>query len=206
MGRLFLLFVAWLIQASLIVLLLNADWLQRQTSAEQKSIEAQLGQERAAKVLGRARSIYDEWFTSTWVRQQSYGRLLPDPTRPKDGMENLAPWFFDWLRQRLDAFWALVFLGTLRAQLCREWAPLLVTGILAAVVDGLTQRRIKRINHALASADKYLTAKFGGFALLLCWLTYLSAPIAITPMFVPAWAACLSLTCMLLTAHAQHRI
>ena len=206
MARLLALLLLWVAQATLIVLLVNAEWVQQQSSVEQHRITKHMGVQRSAAMIERAQARYQDWFSATGIRQQTYRRLLPDPSLPRTGVEGLAPWFFDWLKRRLDAFWALVFLGICRAHLFVEWAPLLMAAGAAAIIDGVVQRRIKRFNHALASADKYVLAKCALMVLTFVPLLYLSAPIAITPLIVPGWGACLTLTCMLLASHAQHRI
>lgn len=206
MARLLALLLLWIGQATLIVLLVNAEWMQQQSTVEQQRIARHMGVQRSAAMIERAQTRYRDWFSATGIREQTYRRLLPDPSLPRTGVEGLAPWFFEWLKRRLDAFWALVFLGICRAHLFVEWAPLLMAAGAAAIIDGVVQRRIKRFNHALASADKYVLAKCALMVLTFVPLLYLSAPIAITPLIVPGWGACLALTCMLLASHAQHRI
>jgi hypothetical protein len=204
--RLFALLLLWILQAALILLLVNADWIERQANYERSSIAEQLGGPQSAQLEARSRVIYDKWFTLTGIRDQTYARLLPDETRRKDGLENLAPWFFTWLRHRLDSFWLLVFQAIHRLQLLREWGGLSLIAAAAATVDGIVQRRIKRSHHELASADKYVIARHALLVVTILPLLYLSAPIAVSPWAVPAWGACVALTCMSLAAHAQHRI
>lgn len=206
MTRAFVMLVLWLLQAALIVLLVNAEWVGKQAQLEHVSVARQFGQSRYAQLETRARATYAEWFIDTRIQQQSYSRLLPDATRLQHGMEGLAPWFFEWLKHRLDAFWSLVFQGISRVQVLREWLPILLVIGGVAVLDGLVQRQIKRSCHALASADRYLFARRALLCLLFSPLLYLSLPIAITPYVVPVWGACLAITLTLLTAHAQHRI
>lgn len=206
MLRFFGLIVLWMIQATLAILLVNAQWVEHQARAERLSIARQIGEVRYAELEARARGLYDRWFVATHVREQSYARLLPDPSRPNDGMEGLAPWFFEWLEHRLDAFWALTFQAVCRLQVFREWILIIGVTLIAATFDGIVQRRIKRMNHALASADKYVVARNVLLLTLLAPLLYLSAPLAVSPLVVPLWGASLSLALMLLASHAQHRI
>lgn len=206
MTRAFALLVLWLLQAALVVLLVNAEWIGEQAHLERASVARQFGQSRYAQLETRARAIYAEWFIDTGIHAKSYARLLPDSTRPQHGMEGLAPWFFEWLKHRLDAFWWLVFQGICRVQVLREWLTLLLVVGGVAALDGLIQRQIKRSRHALASADRYLFARRALLCLLFAPLLYLSLPIAITPYVVPVWGTCLAITLTLLTAHAQHRI
>lgn len=206
MTRAFVLLVLWLLQATLVVLLVNAEWVGDQARLEQASVAQQFGQSRYSQLDTRARAIYAAWFIETGIRAQSYARLLPDSSRPQHGMEGLAPWFFEWLKHRLDAFWWIVFQAICRVQVLREWLTLLLFIGGVSALDGLIQRQIKRSYNALASADRYLFARHSLLCLLFAPLLYLSLPIAITPYVVPIWGACLAITLTLLTSHAQHRI
>jgi Domain of unknown function (DUF4400) len=204
--RIVALMLLWLIQAILMVLLVNAQWVEKQTREERASIERQFGERRSNQLESHARATYDRLFVETGMRESSYARLLPDPTLPKHGMEGLAPWFFEWLHHRLDAFWALVYQATWRLYLINEWRWVLGAILAAAAFDGMIQRRIKQINHALASADKYAMVRFILLLLLIAPLAYLSAPLAVTPLAVPVWGATLSFAMMLVASHAQHRV
>jgi hypothetical protein len=206
MARVFALLLLWLMQTGLVVLLVNAEWVSEQARLEQTSVARQFGQSRYAHLERNARSIYDAWFIETGIQAQSYARLLPDPTQPQRGMEGLAPWFFEWLKRRLNAFWWLVFQGICRVLVLREWLSMLLLVGAVAALDGLIQRQIKRSRHALASADRYLFARRALLCLLFAPFVYLSLPMAITPSAVPIWGACLAIVVALLTTHAQHRI
>lgn len=206
MARLLALLLLWLMQAGLVVLLVNAEWVSKQAQLEQTSVARQFGQSRYAHLERNARSIYDAWFIETGIQAQSYAQLLPDPVQPQNGMEGLAPWFFEWLKHRLNAFWWLVFQGICRVLVLREWLSLLLLVGAVAALDGLIQRQIKRSRHALASADRYLFARRALLCLLFAPFLYLSFPMAITPYVVPIWGAGLAIVVALLTTHAQHRI
>lgn len=196
----------WLVQAGIVLILVNADWLDHQTRSERMDTATHVGLARYADLEARARSTYDKWFVATRVRDASYARLLPDPEQPKEGMEDLAPWFFKWLKDRLDVFWSLVFQAFCRVQLIREWATWIGFVAVAAVGDGFVQRRIKAANHSLASADRYAVARNAVTLVIFAPFLYLSMPISITPLAVPVWGASFAIALMLLTAHAQHRV
>lgn len=206
MVRVLTLTLLWLMQAGLVLILVNAEWLDREARSERVTVAEHLGIGRYAQLEARARVTYDKWFVATRVRDESYARLLPEPSRPKDGMENLAPWFFKWLKERLDVFWSLVFQAFCRVQLLREWGTWILVVTIAAICDGFVQRRIKAANHGLASADKYAVARNVVTLVMFAPFLYLSMPISVTPIAVPVWGAILAIALMLLTAHAQHRV
>lgn len=206
MTRALVLLVLWLLQAALVVLLVNAEWVSAQVQREQQSLAQQFGNARRAALEARSQEIYAKWFVESGFQRASYSRLLPDHSQPQHGMEGLAPWFFDWLEQRLDAFWRLMFQGINRMQILREWLSLLLLVTAAAVIDGVIQRRIRRSRHELASADRYLVARRALLCLIIAPLLYLSFPIAVTPFVVPIWGGCLAFVLMLITAYAQQRV
>lgn len=206
MTRALVLLVLWLLQAALVVLLINADWISTQVQQEQRSVAQQFGNARHATLEARSQEIYAKWFVASGIQKASYTRLLPDHSQPQHGMEGLAPWFFVWLEHRLDAFWRLVFQGIHRVQILCEWLSLLLLIIAAAVIDGVIQRRIRRSRHEPASADRYLIARRALLCLIIAPLLYLSFPIAVTPFVVPIWGGCIAFALMLMTAHAQHRV
>lgn len=205
MARFLLLMVLWLLQAALVVLLANAQWVSSETMAERASIAAQFGDRRYSQVQSRASHLYDEWFVRSGVEAQSYVRLLPAKNRPQHGMEGIAPWFFEWLRHRLDAFWSIMQQAILRVQMVREWSVLIGLTALAALADGLVQRQIARSRHQVASADRFLVARRTFLGLAFAPFLYLTLPLAVTPYVVPVWGLAFALTLMMLTAHAQHR-
>lgn len=205
MARVLLLTVLWLLQAALIVLLANAEWVSSETAAERASIAAQFGDRRYGQVQSRASHWYEEWFVHSGAEAESYRRLLPVQDHPQHGMEGIAPWFFEWLRHRLDAFWSLMRQAIFRVQVLREWSLLIGLIALAAWVDGFVQRQIARSRHELASADRFLLARRVFLGLAFAPFLYLTLPLAVTPYVVPVWGLAFALTLMLLTAHAQHR-
>jgi hypothetical protein len=206
MARVLLLLCLWALQACLIGLLVDAEWVERQLDAERALVQAQFGTQRSALVTERARNTYRDWFVANGVVQAGYARLLPDPSIPARGMLGLAPWFFRWLEHRLDAFWWLVFEALCRVQLLRAWAAHLTVLAVAACIDGLVRRQIHRVDHGYASGDRYLIARRVLLVFAIAPAIYLSMPIAIAPLAVPLWGALVALGLSQLTANTQHRV
>ena len=206
MPRVLLLLCLWALQACLIGLLVDAEWVERQLDAERSLVQTQFGAARSALVTERARNAYRDWFVSNGIVQASYARLLPDPSIPARRMLGLAPWFFRWLEHRLNAFWWLVFEALCRLQLIRAWAAPITVLALAACIDGLVRRQIHRVDHGFASGDRYLIARRVLLVLAIAPAIYLSAPITIAPVAVPLWGALVALLLSQLTANTQHRL
>ncbi len=206
MVRLLVLLLLWVVQAAFVILLVNAPWLEQQATHEQTRVEGHFGSARYERVAKRAVANYRSWFVESGIVAASYERLLPEPNRPQHGMEGLAPWFFGWLRHRLDAFWWLVYQAMHRAQLIREWSPILGTLIAAAGTDGLVQRQIKRCQHGRASSDRYTLARRALFLLGSAPALYLSLPVSVSPIAVPIWGSLLALCLLVFMASAQHEL
>jgi len=206
MARVLALLILLILQGVLIVLLVNAAWVERQCAGEQARIEAYLGSVRQDHIRQRALGIYRGWFVESGAVTRSYERLLPDRTKAQYGMEGLAPWFFVWLERRLDAFWWLVFQAIYRAQVIGEWLPYI--GLLAAVssADGMLQRQVRRASAGYASADRYTLARRALMILGFLPFVYLSLPLSIHPMAIPIWGVLLSIALAVFAANAQHEV
>jgi hypothetical protein len=206
MARVLALLVVWVLQGSLIVLLVNAEWLEHQSTLEQARIEEYLGAIRHEHIKERAWALYRSYVIDTGAVARSYERLLPDRTAPQHGMEELAPWFFEWLKHRLDAFWWLVFQAIYRVQVLVEWLPYWGVVVFVAAADGWFQRQVKRASAGYASADRYTLAR--GALLILGFLPfiYLSLPVSIPPVLVPVWGILFCAASAVFIANAQHEV
>jgi hypothetical protein len=201
-----LLLVTWIAQVALALIFVDASWIQGQIAAEQDRIVIHLGADRAGRLQSEARAIFDEAFMTTGIVGRSYAMLLPNPAVPKQGMDNVAPWFFSWVETRLDVVWWVAFQLILRALLLREWLTLVIVGVTVAMLDGHIQQRIKRGNSELASADLYLIARQAALLSVVFPAFYVVLPATAPPWLVPAWGLYSAITCRWLLAHAQHRL
>ena len=104
-----LIIVVWLLQIALVTLGFNAEWMREQRRLEEEYVTQYVGREATDQLTRETTHAYVVLFVKTGVAQQSYEQLLPDRGRNQQGMEHLAPAFFTWLRQRLDAWWWLCY-------------------------------------------------------------------------------------------------
>ena len=93
-----------------------------------------------------------------------------------------------------------------RLLLFSEWMPYLGILILAAVIDGLVERKIRKKNRGYANPVRYRAGIRLLIILFVVPLLYLTLPISVTPLLVPAWIFAAGAVLMLVTANAQHRI
>jgi len=206
MGRIVVLVLLWLIQAVFVVVLVNAEWIQDQLSRERQLVSVYLGQRVEGLLADSTEQTYDGWFVRTGAVKAGYEKLLPDPAIPKHGMENLAPWWFSWLEERLDAFWWVIYQSLYRSQLILHWLPLIAFFVACALIEGLAQRALKRSTFAYASADKHVFAKRALVLLSMSPLMYFVLPFYVHPSVVPIWGAAVVFATTVLIANAQHHV
>jgi hypothetical protein len=206
MARLMFILVIWVMQATLIVLLVNAHWVEEQLRVERMLTQEEWGREREEGIHENVEDRYRRVFLDSGCVRESYARLIPDPTTPQQGMETLAPWFFILLKARIDAFWWLVFQSVYRLEILKRWLPYIATILVAASVEGLVRRHIKRVRLGLVSGDRYSLGRAALWFLVAVLLVYLSAPIAVAPIYVPIWGVLLGACLLLVVSNIQTEI
>ena len=206
MARALLLLLLWIIQVAAVAVFASSTWLQEQIVQEKKSVQAFLGEDTARLISVKADDRFRQTFVDTEVVRHVHRFLIPDESVPKHGTEGLAPWFFEWLSDSLQTFWFVVYQAIYRLLLFSEWLPYLGILILAAGIDGLVERKIRKKNRGYANPVRYRA----GIRLLIVFsivpLLYLTLPISVTPLLVPLWIFGAAAVLMLVTANAQHRI
>jgi hypothetical protein len=197
--------VLWVIELSVAVLGVSAQWIERYAAAERDRVQAFWGGADVRYLVREADENYRKWFVESGIVAGSYSALLPRPrTSPTE--LTLAPWFFSWLKGRLDALWLLVYQALFRAHMIVTWLRFLALPIAAAALDGYVARQIQRVNRSYASADRFAMARLLLCVLIAAPFLYLPVPVSVDPVAVPAWGACVMLATRLLIANAQHQI
>lgn len=206
MARALLLLLLWVIQIAAVAVFTSSTWLQDQIVKEKVSVHAYLGSETARQISNRADDRFQQLFVDTEVVDHVYRFLIPDDSVPKHGTDGLAPWFFDWLDDSLRTFWFVAYQAIYRLSLFSEWMPYLGILILAALVDGLVERKIRKKNRGYANPVRYRAGIRLLVVLFVVPLLYLTLPLSVTPLLVPVWIFAAAAVLMLVTSNAQHRI
>jgi hypothetical protein len=206
MLRILVLLVLWGLQMALVLLLIDAGWVERQVKAEQAATAAYLGTVRYRQLHQDAERVYRRWFVESGAIEKSYTRLLPDALAPKQATAGLAPWFFTWLEHRLDALWWLIYQAAHRLQLISFWGFYVLALLATGIIDGIVRWQIKRAVHEPPSGDRYIVGCRAGLLLFIAPLLYLSLPFELHPIVVPLWGCLLALSFILLAANLQHQV
>jgi hypothetical protein len=206
MGRVLLLVLLWALQLTIVLLLVGAPWIEHSIRVEGAWVAEEFGESNAQGLEQRAEGRFRTWFVSRHWVEQSYRRLLPDPTVPKLGMEGLAPWFFAWLKSRITAGWWLVYGALFRLAILQAWQVYLAVTWMACAVDGLVSRAVKKRTHGYSSGDRYTIARGVLLLLFAAVPIYLFLPVPVAPLAIPIWGGACAVAIVVLTSHAQQKI
>ncbi|MGI9295060.1 MAG: DUF4400 domain-containing protein [Pseudomonadales bacterium] len=206
MARVLLFLLLWCLQITLVAVFASSAWIQEQIAKEKDSVHAYLGGDTASHIGKRADESFQSLFVDTQVVDGLYGYLIPNAKTPKHGTEVLAPWFFSWLDDSLQTFWWVAYQAIYRLILFSEWMPYLGILLLAAIVDGLVERKIRKKTGDYANSVRYRAGVRALLVLVIIPLLYLTLPISVSPLIVPIWIFSVSIVLMLVAGNAQHRI
>jgi hypothetical protein len=176
-----------MVEVLVILLLVPGDWTNRAIDKETSLVEANLGIDTRKWIEDKA----DRWYQSAMIDSGFYDAmyytLIPTEQQRANsrGMENMAPWWFRWLKDRMEAFANVVYQFFTRSALFAVWAPFMLILLAPAVHDGMMTWRIKRTNFDYASpvVHRY-SIRFTGYLLMGLGIAFF-APIALNPLIIP---------------------
>lgn len=204
-GRIFLIAVIWVIEVTIILLFLNGDVLEAAIEKEQQYVLGYLGEETSKQLKHRTDLTYVTYIKASGVEESVYNFFIPRKNS-KTGLAEMSPWLFHWFEDRLDTFWWAVYQVLYKLNLFLSWMPYLLPVFLAAFIDGLTVREVKKVESGYSSPLRYDYALISLYILLFIPLIYLSTPIAIHPLWVPLWGVILSVASIVFSSNIQQRI
>jgi Domain of unknown function (DUF4400) len=198
--------ILWILQIALVVLFLDSGYIRDNLALEQDYVRQYLGEGTAVQLQNKSLRLYNQLFIDTKVAESSYKHFLPEENVAQHGMENLAPWFFKWMKAKLDAWWWLTYGAVFRLYSIGVWLIPLGPLVLAAFIDGVVSRKIHRDNFQYANPIRYKFAGRGMFVLLYLPFVFLAIPVAVPPILIPIWIVVICMVILMLTMNAQHRI
>lgn len=97
------------------------------------------------------------------------------------------------VNQYLETIQLLLFGVVFRGYLMSIWMLYLGAFVLAAIIDGLVQRRVKKETMALNSPLPFAWALHSVIVIAFTPLAYLLLPFSVTPWFMPMWCLLMAL-------------
>lgn len=108
------------------------------------------------------------------------------------------------LANKMMAGWgAMLFIMSIRFMIILSWFGLLAPMIIAACIDGVSQRKIKFFNFRSIRPATYTLLSFFVIPFALGPLIYLVVPFAISPAYIPVITSVMLLPLSLLLANSQ---
>lgn len=194
-----------LIELFTVLMFTKKEWVEEQIQHEYAKTREIMGAESAQRVYADADRWFKDLVVSTGVFQKSYEMFIPAGKRDMDGVNTIGKGI-TWFEERLNGFWAVVFLSFQRIALFNTWLAYALLLLVPAAIDGWAQRAIKRETFGHTSPTRYAMAILLILGLLITPLAYFFIPIAITPLFPPLWVVVATAAIMLLASNTQKQI
>lgn len=198
------LFILLLLEAGLVFLFLPKDMVVRSTAYEQKAVGSYLGEMTAERI----KESSDKWYRAAFVESgflyatyNFFGQYDKD-----DGLNFDDRGLGRLIDKRLDVFWLATYLATYRFSLLIVWLPYLFPIILAASVDGLLQREIRKWQFSFSSPMAHQSAArviYGAVALAIL-APFL--PVPTPPLAAPVLLGVIAVALWVNFANIQKRI
>jgi hypothetical protein len=117
------------------------------------------GEAASKRIRGKAKRTYRENFVNTGAVDELYDFFLPtdEALAGSKGLEKLGvnEGLWDTVRDRLNAFWLMVYFFFLRMYTIMIWWPLMLIFISAAAYDGFVIRKIKLLGFESTAAPVF---------------------------------------------------
>lgn len=206
MARFIFIFIVGSLVGIFVILIAQANWVKGELDAERDSISKYFGEGTAQIVEGRTEIFFNDWFIETGAVENTYSFLLFNESLLRKIISKLAPGALVWLKERVEAFWWLIYQSVFRAFMAVYWLPYLLPLFAAGVLDGLMQRKIKKVDFEYANTVHYHIAWNIITALMIVPVLYLLLPISVHPLIIPIWSVSLAAAMALLSSSLQHRL
>jgi len=184
---LFVMIWVFVIELLTIVLLIPGNWTDKIIKKESVLIEQNLGTQTNEWIQNEASKWYQSSIIESGVYDAMYDYLIPteEQKNRSTGLENMGKVWFKWVKQRLDAFFYVVYQFYTRFALFLIWMPYICILLIPAIYDGFMSWQVKRTNFDYVSP---ILHRYGTRGLLYVIGTLLIAffsPIVLNPIIIP---------------------
>ncbi len=202
-SKLSLIIFLLIIQVFAVFLLLSEKRLADVIDKEFTLIERQVGREESLNVYERANRWYIKTTIDSGFQHTVYDFLIghwdADSGRELIDDRGLSAWF----ERRLATTWLAIYLVHFRLSGITLWLPYFLPLIFPMIVDGLSQRQIKKHQFSFTSPVIHTNAARGFLVLLALILFIPIIPISIPPLIIPF---ALFFSCLCAWVYAAHMI
>lgn len=174
--------------------LITPEFARGRLEAEYRSSVAIFGETRVRLIAERANGIYD-----TIVKGSGLEGLIKSSYTTNADMKNAIvareanTSMAAGANRYLQSFVIQVYGVFFRGSLMLHWLIYVGLFLLAALVDGATQRKVKMETMRMAAPIKFAIATHVLISTIFIPVAYLLLPFAVTPWFMPVWTVFVAL-------------
>lgn len=187
----------WFIGIFLAILVVPAlmapETARERIEREFHSSTAIFGAERASAITLRANAAYDALVEGLGVADF----LRKGFTQRKDADQMMfaqkpSMTMGTFVNRYLQTMMALIYGVFFRGSLMIQWLAYIGAFLIAAIIDGVVQRRVKQDTLAMNAPVKFAYAFHTVIVIIFSPIAYLLLPVTVTPWFMPIWAVAMS--------------
>lgn len=187
--------------------LAKESWVVEQMTQEQQMARLAMGEERAEAAIRRATGWYERTFVDSGIQANSFRLLVPNEEEKRlDPKPQVSAPLWNFVEQRLRVLWTIIYQAQQRASMALVWVPVALLMMLAFGVDGMVARKIKQTNFDYTSPVRHRYSVLAIDAAVALFLLALFAPMAISPVALPAFFLLLAISLAILMANVQKKV
>jgi len=165
---------------------ISDKWYADQLTYEHMSMKHLLGENLTYDVYKETKHVFTVFFVDTGVRESSL-RLLDNYVHYTHSNEGFIHSIIEWYKTRINVIWFYIYQVIERSLVLALWLPYAIPLFLAAIVDGMVRRKIKKHSYGYTSPVIYHTSTRVMFILAFFPLIYLLVPTALPAIVSPVW-------------------
>lgn len=183
----------WLILIFLMMLVIPffvpPEQARARVTAEYEAATSIFGVERASEIASSANTLFTDFMNGTGLANMiNAGYVTEQETRnqlvAQQVNQDMAVVSNKFLLTLTTQLYGVIF----RTKLMLHWLVYVGVFLVAALIDGISQRQIKSELLQMHAPIKFAMATHMGVVVLFTPLVYLLLPISVTPWFMPIWA------------------
>jgi|GEM_PF-488526 hypothetical protein len=169
------------------LVVIGDGYLVRMIERENAMNAAFYSQPVADEAIDRANRWFTVAFVDSGVMAHTFEPFLPteEEIARARHMEDFGQPIFEWFEGRMRAWWTLVWSAFTRFSSILIWGPVALLLFIPWVIDGWTQREVKKNTFDFASPVQQRFAMMAIGVLPIAFLVIVTAPVPMHPLVTP---------------------
>ena len=193
-----------------VVVLTSPSWMVQTINEERALYLPLMSEQKMIEVVEKADEKFASWRpltekTQAWfyIEEDEMAKKLKEASR---GTGEAVSWWTEKLIEAHDTAWNLIYQSVQRFYIFLLFAPMALVLFLAASIDGLMNREIKKTDMSYSSPLKYNLAFIGIFAGIFIFFLLFFQPFNVPYIFMVSLALFLALSVRTVFTHLQKKV